>query len=471
MPTITLRGNPYPKQIEFFKLRNKFIAYGGARGGGKSWAARRKALMLALNHDYRGIQILLLRRRYSDVYENHVYPLLGEIGAVVKYNDKTKSFDFPWGSRIIFGYCDNERDIMQYQGKAFDVIFVEEATQFTEFMLTVLTESLRPAGFMFNYAGFTPRMYFTCNPGGAGHAYIKRLFIDKEFRGKEKASNYAFVPSTVFENDFIMQNDPTYVEILENLPEQRKKAMLYGDWNVFEGQFFTEFRDVKTHYFDRLETHVIGAFPVPEDWVRYRVMDWGYSKPFSIGWYAVDTNGIAYRYREWYGCTGEPDVGLRMTPEEVATHIREVEKELEPEGVHIRGIADPAVFSSDTGKSIAETFSGKGVYFDRADNSRLSGWQQMRERLKFDKDGAPKLYFFHNNKHAIRTLPKLMHDTHKVEDLDTTQEDHIADEIRYFCMSRPIKTSISIIRDLPECSPLETYKKPQTYGLGIYKNL
>lgn len=438
-----------------------------SRGGGKSFAARRKSLLLALNPDYAGMQILFLRRRYNDVYENHIFPLSIELNGFAKFKHDTKSFDFKWGSRIIFGYCDHENDILQYQGKAYDCIFVEEATQFTPFMLQALTESLRPSGMMKSYKDWIPRMYYTMNPGGVGHAYIKRLFIDQVYERKEKPENYSFVPSTVYENAFLMENDPTYVESLENLPDQRRKAMLYGDWDVYEGQFFTDWRNDQTHYLDRRYTHVVEPFAIPESWKRYRIMDWGYSKPFSVGWYAVNQDGQAFRYREYYGCTGEPDVGVRMTPEQVADEIVKIEKELEPKGVYIHGVADPAIFASDTGKSIAESFQEKGVYFEPADNSRLTGWNQMRERMKFDNEGMSMLYVFKTCHHFIRTIPALIHDDTKVEDLDTKQEDHIADECRYFCMARPVKARLIVPANAIPFNPLESEKRNNTYGLGI----
>ena len=135
---------PYPKQIEFFKADTKYIAYGGARGGGKSWAARTKAILLALN--YTGIQILLLRRTLAELRENHVIPLLKILKDIAVYKDKSKEFIFPNESRIVLGYCAAESDVLQYQGQAYDVIFLEEATQFTEFQFQTLTESNRPSG-------------------------------------------------------------------------------------------------------------------------------------------------------------------------------------------------------------------------------------------------------------------------------------------------------------------------------------
>lgn len=470
---IVLKGTPYPKQVAFFKAKAKFIAYGGSRGGGKSWAARRKATLLALSQNLCGIQILFLRRKYNDVFENHIYPLMLELGEVASFNQKTKSFDFPWGSRIIFGYCDNERDVLQFQGKAYDAIFVEEATQFNTFMLQTLTESLRPSGMMKSYKDWSPRMYYTCNPGGEGHAYIKRLFIDRKFKSTEKAGDYLFIPSTVYENEFLMKTDPSYIEVLENLPEARKKAMLYGDWNVFSGQFFMEWRDVPENYYLRTNTHVIEPFTIPSTWKRFRVLDWGYAKPFSVGWYALDHDNVAYRYREWYGCTGEPDVGIRYTPQQVAEHIKAIESNYEPQGVYIEGVADPAIFHTDTGKSIAEAFEDCGVFFIPADNSRLTGWQQMRTRLQFDDAGYAMLYFFKTNHHATRTVPTMIHDKIKLEDMDTNLEDHISDEVRYFCMHRKVASrslvTPSDFNDLHDPLNLNE-KRPNYYGLGIYMN-
>lgn len=466
---IHMKGAPYPKQIDFMKETKTFINYGGSRGGGKSWTARRKAMLLAFNQAYKGIQILFLRRRYNDVYENHIYPMSIELNNFLKYKDKSKSFDFPWGSRIIFGYCDHEKDVLQYQGKAFDCIFVEEATQFTQFMIQCLTESLRPSGMMHNQGVFTPRMYFTCNPGGVGHAYIKRLFLDRDYKDAENPDEYVFIPSTVYENDFLMKADPNYVKRLEALPEQRRKAMLYGDWNVYEGQFFTEFTDNREGYYNRKWSHVIEPFPIPETWKRYRSLDWGYSKPFSVGWWAVDHDGRAYRYREWYGWTGEPDVGLRLTPSQVAEEIKRIEGELEPAGAFIQGVADPAIFATQTGESVAETMAKLGVYFDPGDNKRLAGWDQMRERMRFDHEGLSMFYVFNTCKQFIRTIPALIHDEVKHEDLDTKQEDHVADDSRYFCMARPIPPRLILPPKAKIYNPLESELQTFADGLGFLR--
>lgn len=189
--------NPNEKQQIFFESTAKYTAYGGARGGGKSWAMRTKLVMLAMN--YKGIQILLLRRTLGELRENHLFPLLKLLKGIAEFNSTEKEFRFPNGSRIKLGYCDSENDVLQFQGQAYEVIGLEEATHFTEKQFVALTESNRVSGNMGDVP-FKPRMYFTCNPGGVGHDWVKRLFIDRNYRSGEKADDYCFVKSLVFED-------------------------------------------------------------------------------------------------------------------------------------------------------------------------------------------------------------------------------------------------------------------------------
>ena len=215
----------YPKQEEFCKSKAKYTCYGGARGGGKSFVARVKAILLALY--YPGIQILLLRRSYGELLENHVIPLQKELKSkqkdkIATWTSQEKVFVFPNGSRIKLGYCDTEADVLQYQGQAYEAIFLEEATHFTEFQFNCLKESNRLSGQCKKV--IKPRMYLTCNPGGVGHVWVKRLFIDKDYNDKEEESDYVFIPALVYENEYIMKNDTDYVKALESLPEDRKKS-------------------------------------------------------------------------------------------------------------------------------------------------------------------------------------------------------------------------------------------------------
>ena len=422
-----LRIEPYPKQVRFFNSTKRYVAYGGARGGGKSWAARTKAMLLALNYD--GIQILLLRRTLKELRENHVLPLVTRLQGIAKYNAQDKEFIFPNGSRILLGYCAAESDVLQYQGQAYDVIFLEEATQFTEFQFTTLTETNRSSGMM--KEKFPPRMYFTCNPGGIGHTWVKRLFIDKDYRNKENPNNYDFIPSTVYDNEFIMTNNPEYIENLENLPEMRKRAMLYGDWDAFEGQYFGEFnRDI----------HVIEPFIIPEHWNRYTTKDYGLDMLANY-WIAVDTHNYVYIYKELY----ESDLIVSAA----AKRIKEVNS---TDKVTIK-YAPPDLENrqKDTGKSIVDLFRENGEYLNKSDNSRVAGWMAVKEWLKVidSKDietGEPiktsRLKIFSNCTNLIRCLPLLQCDEKNPNDVATEPHEltHAPDALRYFCIMRQCPT-------------------------------
>lgn len=423
--------NPSPKQAEFFRAREKYIAYGGARGGGKSWAVRQKAKMLCLR--FNGIKCLIVRKTYPELINNHVAPLRGELHGIATYNKTEKMFTFVNSSTIKFGYCANEGDLDQYQGAEYDVIFIDEATQLQEDWLKKIVACMRGVN------DFPKRTYYTCNPGGPSHGYIKRLFVDRNFEKGEKPEDYRFIQAKATDNHALMEAQPEYLEQLDILPDKIRAAWRDGSWNIFFGQFFEDFVDDPDHYGDKRFTHVIEPFDIPNGWTICRSFDWGFSKPFSCGWWAVDYDGTVYRILEWYGCTKNPDEGIKWPPEKVFAEIARIESE-HPylKGKHITGVADPALWKAETGESFAEKAAKAGVYFNKGDNSRITGWMQCHYRLMFDADGYPKMYVFNTCRDFIRTIPLLCYDEHKVEDLDTSMEDHAADEWRYFLMTRPI---------------------------------
>ena len=417
-------GRPNEKQHMFLLDTHRHVAFGGARGGGKSWAIRTKACALA--ERYPGIQMMIIRRTFPELKANHIRPFkrllhIGQPGCPVKYNESEKLITFPNGSTILFGYCDTEADTDRYQGTEVDVLFLDEATQLTEQQIHDLNACVR------SVQGNMPlRTYYTCNPGGRGHAYIKRLFVDRQYVGKEKPEQYSFIQSLVYDNKVLLEAHPEYVDELENLPEARRKAWLYGDWNSFVGQVFVEWRDDPNHYQDRQWTHVIDDFPVDPSWRIYRSFDFGYAKPFSVGWYAVDHVGKIYRIREYYGCTGEPNVGLMLTPQEIAKTIREIES-TDPnlKGKQISGIADPAIWDKSHGESIAEMMEQERIYFSPGDHARLAGKMQFHYRLAFDKMGIPMFYCFKSCRNFIRTIPILIYDEKKVDCIDFTDDSYI----------------------------------------------
>lgn len=440
-------GEPNEKQKILLRDTHRHVGYGGARGGGKSWAVRAKSTILAISHP--GIKILIMRQTYPELEKNHIQQLKVMLYSMAKYNKTEKRFSFSNGSVIDFQYCKNDGDLDRLQGAEYDVIFIDEATNFSEFQLKAIAACCRGVN------DFPKRIYYTCNPGGQGHAYIKRIFIDKRYEEGEDPNDYSFTQALVQDNVALKEADPEYVKFLEALPPKLKKAWLYGDWDVFEGQFFEEFRDVPEHYIDRQWTHVIEPFDIPPGWNVYRSYDFGYSKPFSCAWWAVDYDGTIYRILELYGWTGLPNEGLRWTPEKQFAEIKKIEEQ-HPylKGRNIRGVADPAIWKAETGESVADVAMRHRVYFDKGDNQRIAGWMQMHYRMAFDDNGYPRMYIFSNCKQFIRTIPLMLYSDTNVEDLNTELEDHVADEARYFCMSRPISPVIATKNMRPQDDPL-----------------
>lgn len=444
-------GSPSPKQKLFLKDTHRYVAYGGARGGGKSWAVRVKAILLCLF--WGGIKILIVRQSYKELMNNHILPLLSILGGIAKYNRSDKMFTFPNGSTITFGYCANDSDLGQYQGAEYDVIFIDEACLLSEYQIKSISACNRGVN------KFPKRIYYTLNPGGQSHGYFKRLFIDRHYESAENPDNYSFIQSLVTDNYALMREQPEYLEQLKTLPPKLREAWLNGRWDIFEGMFFEDFRTevdvaaaaeigltpeqaLEEHRF----THVIEPFEPDLNWTFYRSYDYGYGKPFSCCWWAVDYDGTAYQIEELYGCTDTPNEGVKWTPDKQFSRIREIEEE-HPylKGRKIYGVADPSIWDGSRGESVNDAALRNYIEFSKGINARIPGWMQMHYRFMFDKVGRAKMYIFNNCKNTIRTLPLMMFDEHKPEDLDTTLEDHIADAIRYFCMARPIKPEKKIV--------------------------
>ena len=453
-------GTPNAKQDEFLRCKKKYVAFGGARGGGKSWAVRCKAKLLAQR--YPGIRMLLVRRTMTEIEANHLETLRLELAGTAVYRAEERRFVFGNGSVLQFGYCACDRDADRYQGAEYDVIFFDEATQLKEQWMRKLAACVRGVN------GFPKRIYYTCNPGGPGHGYIKRLFIDRRYEPGENGGEYAFIPARATDNGALLARQPEYIRQLEALPPKLRAAWLEGRWDVLAGQVFQEFTDDPAHYADRRWTHVIRPFDIPREWNVYRSYDFGYAKPFSCGWWAVDFDGCVYRILELYGCTGRPNEGLRIDPVEQAKRIREAEQN-DPllRGRVIHGVADPAIFDESRGESIAAMMerSPHFLHWQPGDHTRLAGKMQFHYRLRFAPDGRPMLQVFSSCKHFIRTLPNLVYDESNVEDIDTRQEDHIYDECRYVLMEHPISPPEASAAPPRPDDPLELHRQARFYRI------
>ena len=404
-------GTPNPKQEEFLLSKTRFTAYGGARGGGKSWVVRTKAKLMALR--YAGIRILIMRKTFPELRENHILPLMGELLGIATYKDSDKSFTFLNGSRLRFGYCDNDADVHQYQGQEYDVIFMDEATHFTEFQFSTLTACIRGVN------GFPKRMYLTCNPGGVGHAWVKRLFIDRDYKPSENPDDYTFIQAKVTDNKVLMEQDPEYVKMLDNLPDDLRRAWRDGDWDLFAGQYFTEFkRDI----------HVVEPFPIPKEWRIYRTLDYGLDM-LACYWVAMDERGRAFVYKEAY----RSDMIISKAAELINSMTTEQVKAT---------FAPPDLWNrrQDTGKSVAQIFAEHGIMLTKASNARVAGWLDVKEWLSPYGEGEANLKFFSNCTNIIRCLPQLQHDDHDPSDVSTEPHEitHGPDAIRYFCAGRPV---------------------------------
>ncbi len=411
MKEILLKGKPNPKQQAFFDSRAKYTAYGGARGGGKSWALRRKLILMALRYD--GLRALILRRSYPELRENHILPLLAEIKELASYSETQKSFLFPNGSRIRLGYCADETDVLQYQGQEYDIIAIDEATQLTEYQFVTLKACLRGVN------DRPKRMYLTCNPGGVGHAWVKRLFVDRQFRIGEDPKDYAFIPAKVYDNRALTDADPDYVRQLGSLPDRLRRAWLEGEWDLFEGQFFPEFTR---------ELHVISPKEIPAGWFRFAAMDYGFDM-LAVLWIAVDEKGTFYVYREL--C--RPNLTLSQGAEAVAS-------ECAGEPISYL-VASPDLWnrrqdSGYSGVEIMERQHGLPPLL-RADDRRIPGWRTLREYLQRSEDGTPHLQIFSHCNVLIRSLGALLFDRKRTEDAASEPHEitHAPEALRYGVMS------------------------------------
>ena len=404
-------GAPNERQAEFFASRARYTAYGGARGGGKSWALRRKLVGLCLC--YAGIRCLLVRRTLVELRANHILPMLREYGVLVRFSAGERSFLFANGSRIDCGYCDSERDSLRYQGQEYDVVAIDEATQLSEMQFSALRSCMRGVG------DFPRRMYLTCNPGGVGHAWVKRLFIDRRYRDGECSEDYCFIPARVWDNRVLMERDPDYVRSLRSLPERLRAAWLEGRWDVFEGQFFSEF-DEGRHVGER------GG----EVRCTFAAMDYGF-----------DRLAILLLREDALGRIQVADALCEsgLTLGEAACRLADF---CRGEGRRVDYVvASPDLWNrrQDSGRSgVAVMQSAAAIPpLRRADDRRIAGWRVVREYLH-GKDGETWLCISPRCRELISCMQGLLCDASVPEDASSTPHalTHAPEALRYALMSR-----------------------------------
>lgn len=469
---------PQPRQKAFQKRKEYEALYGGAAGGGKSDALLTEALRQVHIKNYRGLlfrdtvpQLEGLISRSQELY--------GTAFPRARYNKNEKVWMFPSGAKIFFGYMQREDDKYNYQGKAYDFIGFDELTHFTLTQYEYLKSRNRPMG-----PGTRVYIRATANPDGKGMGWVKARFITPappettmwevnkvtapDGKVIETKRDRVFIPSTIFDNKELLKNDPGYLATLAALPEAQRNALLYGSWDSFTGQVFTEWRNDPEHYDDGRFTHVINPFVIPADWRIYRGFDFGYAKPFSVAWYAVDHYGKMYRIKEYYGCTGVPNQGIELNPYEIAAEIHKQETEDPMLKVRkIIGIADPSIWDESRGESIARMMerSPNFIRWSPGDNTRLPGKMQYHYRFAFDANGDCMFQVFNTCKEFIRTIPMLVYSQKHCEDIDTDMEDHIYDECRYVMMEMPIAPRENVLKKIDLDDPLNQRitKKNYTY--------
>lgn len=423
---------PNKRQAEFHSCGATEVVYGGAKGGGKSVALVMECLAYCLENA--GATAYLFRESYDQLEANLIREWKSKVPReLYKYSETKREAVLLNGSKVYFRYMSNDIDAEGYQGREMDWIGVDELTTFSERSIQIVLSCMRSP------KGFSPKFRGTCNPGGIGHTWVKAKYIDKTFKGTETYrceitdNEIAFIPATVYDNTILMENDPAYVKRLENLPPAEKKAFLYGDWDIFEGQFFSEWT---------YAVHVIEPFEIPKHWRRYRTLDYGLDM-LAVLWIAVDENKRAYVYKE-----------LHM-PKLIISEAAKVMKSFTSKDEDIYATyAPPDMWNrrQETGKSFADIFREHGIILLRSNNRRDAGWLAVKEYLNiFEEEEVSfptsMLKIFRNCKNLITNLPQLQFDKKNPNDAAKEPHEitHITDSLRYFAVMHSIAANAPIV--------------------------
>ncbi len=438
------------KQKCFIDATESEVLFGGAAGGGKSYGQVVDAFLFALR--YPGSKQLILRRTFAELDKSLIRTALSLYPRkIFTFNSSSHTGRFKNGSCIDFGYCAGEADVYQYQSAEYDCIRFDELTHFTEAQYVYLISRVRGAN------GFPKQIKSSTNPGGVGHTWVKARFVDPSEPGHpflgEDGMRRIFIPSLLDDNSFLTSHDPGYKKRLEALPERERRALLYGDWNIFEGQYFSEFRR---------ERHVVRPFEIPASWRKYRTLDYGLDR-LAVLWIAVAPNGRAYVYREYCESSLPISAAARAITERT------------PVGEDIYAtLAPPDLWSrsQETGKSKASIFSEFGVNFTKTSNDRECGWLAVKELL-CERDGEPMLAIFSTCTELISCLPALAIDKLRPTDCATEPHEitHAPDALRGFAIfhTRPAESKSPVVRRVWTRDMWEDYRTADEAGKKYLK--
>jgi hypothetical protein len=413
-------------QTSFLAASEREVFYGGARGGGKSYAMLVDPLRYCSKAHHRALLIRRTMPELRDLIQKSQL-LYSKAFPGAKWREQEKEWRFPSGAKIEFGYAENMTDVLRYQGQSYTWIGIDELPQYpSPDIYNFLRSSLRSVD-----PEIPVYMRSTGNPGNVGSTWVREMFVEPAEpntafdvgidtpKGKKYITR-RFIPAKLQDNPYLMQTDDYYI-MLASLPEVQRKQFLDGDWDAYEDSAFPEFS--KT-------VHVVEPFDIPKGWYKFRAADWGYSSPACVLWFAVDYDNNLWIYRELYT--------KKVTADQFARQVLTLESN---EYVHY-GILDVSTWAKrgDVGPSIAETMIQQGCRWrpsDRSPKSRINGKLEVHKRLKVT-DNNPGIRVFANCKNLIRTLSALPTDDKNPEDVDTNAEDHAYDALRYGCMSRPL---------------------------------
>ena len=431
------------KQKRFIDAESFEVLFGGAAGGGKSHGQLLDSLIFALR--YPASKQLVLRRTYAELEKSLIRAALGLFPReIFTLNSSSHTGKFKNGSIIDFGYCAAEFDVYQYQSAEYDVVRFDELTHFTESQYVYLISRVRGAN------GYPKQVKSSTNPGGIGHSWVKKRFVDpsvpdREFVG-EDGLRRIFIPSLLDDNGFLSSSDPGYKKRLLALPKREKQALLYGDWNIFEGQYFCEFSS---------KSHVISPFEIPKQWRKFRTIDYGLDRLACL-WIALSPDGRSFVYREY--CESNLPISaaagaiLERTPKDEEIYLT---------------LAPPDLFSrsQETGKTKSTLFSEYGMNFTKTSNDRECGWLAVKEML-CDKGNGPALQIFSTARELIRCLPALQVDKNRPTDCATEPHDvtHAPDALRGYAIFHARPTPIPGIRKLWTDDMREDYNRATPEG-------